>query len=133
MREPDADDGITAPAEMQGDPAAVVFERAALDQLRDLDNDGAALRSLLELFLSVGPSRVDHVIEAANRGEVAGVEAAAHRLAGSASVVGAVALTGLARLIEQEARAGDLPGPVRLNALRAALDEVTPLITDEIG
>ena len=128
------DDGSSAASKPDASPSPPRgIKRETLEQLRELDDTGEALRSLAEIFIRGTPERAAHLAEAARAGECAGVAAAAHGLRGSAATVGAEELAELASRIEGTARAGHAPTSEDLAQIEQLLADACTELTDEIG
>lgn len=89
-----------------------------LRSLRTLDDDGSALRSILTTFLDDLPRRLHETAEGIANGDVDRVRRAVHALKGSASLVGAPALSHAASVIEEQCKKGNAPSEVLLVRLR---------------
>lgn len=88
---------------------AKVFDPSVLAELLDLgdESDREFVIELVEIFLRDAPSRVRAVVDCAERGDLDGVEAAAHALKGSAGNLGAVLVRELAESLQLAGRAHD--------------------------
>ncbi|MEZ4385033.1 MAG: PAS domain S-box protein [Nannocystaceae bacterium] len=93
------------------EPPAIVDREAVLERL---GGDRRLLRRIIELFRENAPSLVRELEEAVARGDARRVKHDAHRLAGMLSNFNAAAAQGLARQLEERARAGSLDGGAEL-------------------
>lgn len=114
-------------------PPPSPLDPSALAQLRELDDDGAALRALAELFLTSGPGKVDRLAAAVRAGDLPGVASAAHSLRGSAGTFGATELVELAGTIERDARDGEAPPPDAVERIEQLFDSTVQALRVEIG
>lgn len=85
------------------------FDSSVLEQLVDLGDaaDREFLVELVDIFLRDAPTRVQAVIDCANKGDLEGVEHAAHALKGSAGNLGAVLMRNLAETLQNASRTHD--------------------------
>ena len=82
-----------------------------LDELRArLDGNDELMAELAQLFLEDAPRQIREIREAQTNGDTARLENGAHALKGSASTLGATALTSVARKIEALGRERNLEG-----------------------
>jgi PAS domain S-box-containing protein len=82
-----------------------------LDEFRSrLDGNDELMADLAQLFLDDAPRQIREIREAKTLGDATRLEIAAHTLKGSASTVGAGALTSIARKIEMVARERNIEG-----------------------
>jgi HPt (histidine-containing phosphotransfer) domain-containing protein len=108
-----------------------IIDRSVLADLRAIDE--ALVRDVVTIFADDAPRQIAALRAALATREARAVERAAHRLKGTASGVGAVALAAAAATLEHAARAGDLekaaPGAAGLDAAfeaaRIALERAT--------
>jgi HPt (histidine-containing phosphotransfer) domain-containing protein len=84
-------------------------------------------RGVAATFLEDAPRQFTEMLRAAEAGDAAAVQWAAHALKGASANVGSQAVCQLARRIEAEAGAGRLPAEL-LPELGAALDALQPLV-----
>lgn len=130
-----ADGGTLADAAPAPDPAVPVLDETQLAQLRSLP--GATrpqlLDELVEIFRQDLPDSLRSLRQLAEQRDVGGLVTAAHRIAGSASSLGAEPFRAAALAVESAARGSDWAGlPGRLAALerewerlRSALESVS--------
>lgn len=106
------------------------LDKAALAKLLKLGGPKFA-GTMVDLFLSYGPSKLAEALAAEATGDCSGVHNAMHPLKTSASHVGALAVRVLAVEIEGLAMAGERERlPELLTALEAAMSEVTPRLRE---
>jgi two-component system sensor histidine kinase/response regulator len=115
-----------APAPSGAAPAAAppatetpAINLATIDALRELDEDGGMglVRQLVSSFLASADDHLDRVVTAATEGNTKALGQAAHSLKSSAANLGAQALAGCYRELEQCAREG------RIDGVRGLLDQ----------
>lgn len=101
-------------------PADPVIDPAALDALRDLQEEGEPdiLLVLVEMFLADAEPRLVALRHAVGRGDASIVEREAHALKGSCANFGAHAMMALCGHMQAAGRSGDL--------------EDTPALQDEL-
>ncbi len=88
-----------------------------LSRLREaFEDDDAGIIELLEMALGTGTKHVERLKSALSDGDVTSVARAAHGIKGSASNIGAVAVTRVSAEIEDRARNGRLDGVTELAA-----------------
>ncbi len=96
----------TVHAASAGEPVrldlTILRQLAAIGIAHGADPAGDVVR----LFMRNTPRRIAELTSAINRGDAAGIERAAHALAGGCGQVGARQMSHLAGFIEQEAQAG---------------------------
>jgi CheY-like chemotaxis protein len=89
-------------------PGPAVIDRGFLASLaKDLGGE-EVVAEICDLFLSDLEPRVDTLRRAAESGDIETLRAGAHQLKGSASNIGAVAVSGAAAELERLAKAGEL-------------------------
>jgi CheY-like chemotaxis protein len=109
---------------------ARVAEVGAEGAGEDEDDQRALLHRLLTLFVEQAPVTAGAVERAVTSGDAVALEAAAHRLRGSAAVLGADRLARLCADLEDRARDGELPGAVAVRtALRSEVAAVCRVFT----
>jgi signal transduction histidine kinase/CheY-like chemotaxis protein/HPt (histidine-containing phosphotransfer) domain-containing protein len=113
---------VAAPA-TRAPTGGAVLDPLRVQELRELDDDGSALRALARAFLEDAADRVGEVTAAAQAGDAAEVTDAAHALMGAADTFGAPRLGERAAAIRETAAAGELPDGATLDSLASALDE----------
>ncbi|MFO1417769.1 MAG: Hpt domain-containing protein [Methylotetracoccus sp.] len=88
--------------------ASKVIDRSVLGRALEEFGDEAAeiFAQLLETYSSDTPSLIAQIAEAAQRGELIQIGRIAHRLKGSCSQMGAIAMSATAERVEQAAAAG---------------------------
>jgi PAS domain S-box-containing protein len=114
------------PAGEREDPldAAVIADLRALDQW----GDESLLDELIDLFAREAPERLREINAAAGSGSAQQIERMAHKLAGSASVLGARHLAALLLGVERLASAGEIAGAAAL----AEIDRETTTTIDAL-
>ena len=112
---------------------AADLDKDTLEQLRELDDDGDALRCIVSLYLEGWHDRVEELADAARAADLRRVASAAHSLKGSSATVGATAVAGLAARIESEARRELLPPAAVLAELAESADRAAALLEAEIA
>lgn len=87
-----------------------VLDPTVLENLRQLTPPGApdVLKEVLELFLEDVPGRIERLRAAWQGGNAVALQCAAQSLKGSAANVGATALLGVCRQLDELGRSGDL-------------------------
>lgn len=119
VRDLTAGRGPEAAPESAREPVSGVLEAGAVAQLRDLDDDGAALRSLVDLYCRDALPRVDELERAVRTGDAHAARTVAHRSKGAASAFGAHEIILLAEELEEAARCGQVPSPDQVEELRS--------------
>jgi HPt (histidine-containing phosphotransfer) domain-containing protein len=107
---------------MSGD---AVLDAAALDRLRDLNEEGGPdlVVEVLTLFLDDAPARVEVVDATLAAGDAPGLERAAHGLKGAAANIGARRLVAVCHQLERLGAGGLLPDAAPgVAALRAEFE-----------
>jgi len=95
------------------DPSASgVLDAQVLQGLRELggDDDPGLLLEVVGMFLEDAPLRMREIEQALQRGDLKLLERAAHSLKSASANVGAMALSGLCRRIEESARMSSTQG-----------------------
>ena len=89
-----------------------VLDPAVLERLRQLTPPGEpdVLSEVLRMFVDEVPKRLAQLRDAWQRGDAPAVQRLAHSLKGSTGNIGAAALYGVCRHIDERARTGDLSG-----------------------
>jgi CheY-like chemotaxis protein/HPt (histidine-containing phosphotransfer) domain-containing protein len=88
------------------DTRHTVFDPEKL--MNDLQSDGALLQEILGVFVRDASEQIDAIADSIRESDVAEVRSHAHTLKGSASNVGAMALSDASARLESLARSGDL-------------------------
>ena len=115
-------------------PRATMLDQAALDNIRALDDDGAVLDEVLQMFLDEAPQQLLAIQQAHATGDAAEMGRVAHALKSSSLNVGAKSLGELCRRLERLGKDGDLASSTDLvGAVAAMLDKVSPLLRAEMG
>jgi signal transduction histidine kinase/DNA-binding response OmpR family regulator len=113
-----------------------VLDRAALDQLRALQQPGASdlLAKVIGLYLESSAPLVQKLRDAIDAADADRAREAAHALKSSSANVGAKALAAMAQRLEAMGRAGDLAGAVALCAeLQGEYQRVVDALRAEAG
>jgi PAS domain S-box-containing protein len=103
------------------------IDPAVLASLRDLREPGAPdpVTELIELFLRDTPGHLQRMQVAADKGDVAALQSAAHSLKGSANNMGARRLATLCGAVEKQAKTGELgEAPSWLGPIKAEFAQV---------
>ncbi|MFZ0821734.1 MAG: response regulator [Candidatus Acidiferrales bacterium] len=96
---------------LSSQPAIKIEHAINLDELRTrLDGNDDLMAELAQLFLDDAPKQIQEIRDAQTKGDAARLEYSAHTLKGSASTLGATALTSCARKLELLAREKRLDG-----------------------
>src|SRR4051812_7322684 len=104
-----------------------VFDRAAFD--RQLGNDPALAREVLQMFIEDCPQRLAGIRAAVERGDADALRTAAHTLKGSAGYLAAAHVTDAAVLLEGIGREGRIADArAGLEQLEAAVARLMPEI-----
>jgi len=104
-----------------------VLDPTVLENLRQLTPPGEpdVLKEVLELFLEDVPVRIERLRTAWQGGDAVVLQRAAHSLKGSAANIGATALLGVCRQLDELGRSGDLSSAAPLvTALEAEFARV---------
>ena len=127
---------LTAAIDAALESTAAARDEAVRGHVSDLwhmadDAERNLYATLLATFVDQAPEALATVTEALRSGDAPAVEAAAHRLRGAASTLGAGPLAQLCGSLEDAARAGTLPtpGPV-VGALSRELDVTCRVFTE---
>ncbi|WP_456602251.1 response regulator [Blastococcus sp. SYSU DS0669] len=93
--------------------------------------EGALTARLLRTFLATAPANLAAVERAARTADADALEAAAHRLAGAAATLGADALAGVCRVLEERGREGDVAdATATVGVLADQLAQVSRVFTE---
>ncbi|MBI3819982.1 MAG: Hpt domain-containing protein [Planctomycetes bacterium] len=85
-----------------------LLDASALDQLRELDEDGAVLMEVVETFLRDAPKQVAAIQGAIINNDAKSLDRAAHTLKSTAATVGAMDLSAICKEVEQIGRSGQV-------------------------
>jgi HPt (histidine-containing phosphotransfer) domain-containing protein len=117
-----------APAEDPAGGAPDLSHEALADLLKSTDRETVATVSAM--MVSDSPLLVAELAKHAQAGDAVGVARTAHRFKGSAGTMGLMRIHALCGLIEQRAKARDLPGAAALMpALSAAVERGLAALT----
>lgn len=104
-----------------------------LESLRQLNQAGQPdiVREVLTVFLADAPARLAAIDQAIGAGDAQAVQRAAHALKGAAGSIGAMALQGCCRELEERGKDRELDGAAALgSAIRAECARVKTEITE---
>jgi HPt (histidine-containing phosphotransfer) domain-containing protein len=104
--------GSPAPGAPEGPPVPAGLDQKVLDDLRQLEADGAPdlIADLIGLFRTETPPLITAIRDAVAEGNPDKLRAAAHTLKGSSSTLGARGLAELSGDLERRARGGAVTG-----------------------
>lgn len=108
-----------------------ILDPAVIASLRELDEDGAVLDEVIDLFSDDAPRRADRLRAALVAGDHLQARSVAHSLRGSASNIGVLIVASLARDIEHDLNAGRAVEPAAADVVRAALDAAIQALSAE--
>jgi HPt (histidine-containing phosphotransfer) domain-containing protein len=113
-------------------PGAEVLDQAALAGLLDsLDGDVGFLQELVDAYLESTPGLLDAMRQAALDGDGTALQRAAHSLKTGSASMGALALAGQCKQLEDIGRSGALTGAEeRIQTAAAAYDEVAQALRE---
>ena len=125
------------PAEGQGTrPAAArdtVLDRAALDNIRSLDDDGGVLHDVIQIYLDELPGQLANLKASLAASDDRALGLNAHALKSASFNVGAKGVGELCRRIERQAKSGELDGLADLvAALEHSLAMAVPALRAEM-
>jgi HPt (histidine-containing phosphotransfer) domain-containing protein len=116
--------------------AAAIDERVfiRLETALSLSDDGPTVAELVGLFIEDGVSRLELARDAVRIGDLAVLARTAHSFKGSASMIGATRLRGVAAAIENQATMGEVTGiAALLDTLAAEFDRVQVALRALLG
>jgi signal transduction histidine kinase/DNA-binding response OmpR family regulator len=106
------------PAETEA-PPVVLMDWSRLEQFKEFDDEERSMtREVIALFASDAPNRMDDIREALEASDSAELSRAAHALKGSASNVGAEALSDACFVLEQSCLQGQWPADAQQQVAR---------------
>ncbi len=109
-----------------------VLDSAALDNIRSLDDDGAVLGEVIQMYLDEAPGHLGALREALVAGDAEGLGRVAHALKSASFNVGAMGLGEICRRVERQGRAGDLNGAAELvESIERLYRQVEPALRAE--
>jgi HPt (histidine-containing phosphotransfer) domain-containing protein len=113
-------------------PEAEVLDQAALAGLLDsLDGDVGFLQELVDTYLESTPGLLDAMRQAALDGDGTALQRAAHSLKSGSANMGALALAGQCKQLEDMGRSGALTGAEeRIQTVAAAYGEVAQALRE---
>jgi len=104
-----------------------------IEQLRSRKRDGrSGFDRLLPIFVDDARQIVDGLRAAAAAGDAEAVRLAAHKIKGSASVLGSREIKHLSQVMLERAGEGELPAPTQIDNLQLAVQRFTAFAR-EIG
>ena len=123
----------TAAAEQVGESRDRVLDRAALDNIRAVDEDGSVIIEVLQMYLDEAPQHLSGLRSALGSGNAMEMGNVAHALKSASFNVGAKSLGELCRKLEQRGKAGDLSAAGDLvAAIEAMMERVQPALRAEM-
>jgi len=132
----EAEDG---PASVPGSLAAkdaarhAVLDRAALDNIRAVDDDGTVLAEVIQMYLDEAPAHRARLRAALDAGDLAEAGRVAHALKSASLNVGAKGLGELCRRLERQCKDGRAAGLTDLvAAVESMLERVAPALRAEM-
>jgi HPt (histidine-containing phosphotransfer) domain-containing protein len=113
--------------------AEVIDQKALAALLDSLDGDVDFLRELVDAYLESTPGLFAAMRHAAEAGDAAALQRAAHTLKSGSANVGALALAAQCKQLEDMGRSGALEGAeARIDAAAAAYDDVAAALQDSV-
>jgi signal transduction histidine kinase/CheY-like chemotaxis protein/HPt (histidine-containing phosphotransfer) domain-containing protein len=110
-----------------------VLDRAALDNIRAVDEDGSVILEVLQMYLDEAPQHMSGLRSALTSSNATEMGSVAHALKSASFNVGAKSLGELCRKLEQRAKAGDLSAAGDLvAAIEAMMERVQPALRAEM-
>ena len=112
---------------MRKDLETKIFDRAALDQLRELEDDGCfqvLVVELISMFLSSTPQQIDDMLIAARTGNFPRVRKIAHTMKSGAANLGAMRFAESCGNLEIEKSLNETNVKERVSKIQADFDEV---------
>ncbi|MFN0205937.1 MAG: Hpt domain-containing protein [Planctomycetota bacterium] len=85
-----------------------ILDQKALEQLRELDDDGAVLLKIIETFLRDAPNNIATIESAIISNDAKTLDRAAHTLKSTSATLGAMVLSSICKELEMLGRQGDL-------------------------
>jgi PAS domain S-box-containing protein len=109
-----------------------VLDRAALDNIRAVDDDGTVLAEVVQIYLDEAPAHRARLRAALDAGDLAEAGRVAHALKSASFNVGAKALGELCRRLERQCKEGQAAGLAELvAAVENMLERVAPALRAE--
>ncbi len=110
-----------------------VLDRAALDNIRALDEDTDVLTEVIQIYLDELPEHLEAIDAAMSGGDLRSLGLRAHALKSASFNVGARSVGELCKRLERQAKAGEAQGLADLkSALDAALERTLPALRAEM-
>jgi PAS domain S-box-containing protein len=114
-------------------PRETSLDRAALDNLRSLDEDGSVLAEVIQMFLDEAPQQLAALKQAVDDGDGGALGNVAHAMKSACFNVGAMGLGELCRRAERQGKTGSTQGAGDLvAAIEATLARIEPLLRSEM-
>jgi two-component system, sensor histidine kinase and response regulator len=114
--------------------AAPVLDQAALNNIRALDDDGAVLVEVIQMYLDEVPQQLRGMAAALAAGQGTDLGRIAHALKSASFNVGAKTLGALCKDVERLGKANDMAGAAPLvSALQEQYEKLKPLLVAEMG
>jgi HPt (histidine-containing phosphotransfer) domain-containing protein len=125
--------GAQEAAARAGGARDTVLDRAALDNIRSLDDDGGVLNDVIQIYLDELPGQLSSLKAALAAGDERALGLNAHALKSASFNVGAKGVGELCRRIERQAKSGELDGLADLlAALESSLALAVPALRAEM-
>jgi PAS domain S-box-containing protein len=136
--EAQAEDSSVAKAQQQQpaspSTAAPLLDQAALNNIRALDDSGAVLIEVIQMYLDEVPQQLSALSSALAAGRGLELGRIAHALKSASLNVGAKTLGGLCKELESLGKANDIAGAAPLvGAIQAQYEKLKPLLVVEMG
>lgn len=85
-----------------------ILDQSALEQLRELDDEGSVLLEIIETFLRDAPKSIAAIESAIISNDAKTLDRAAHTLKSTSAIVGAMVLSSICKELETLGRQGDV-------------------------
>jgi PAS domain S-box-containing protein len=131
--------GALPPAPTSAVPEAglgsdVQLDQRAISNIRSLDDDGAVLVEVIQMYLDEVPQQLQAMATALAAGQGADLGRIAHALKSASLNVGAKSLGDLCKEVERLGKANDISGAAPLvSAIQAQYEKLKPLLVAEMG
>lgn len=111
-----------------------MLDKAALDNIRALDDDGTVLAEVIDIYFAELPAYLQALRAAIEAADAGGISRQAHALKSASLNVGARGVGELCKRLEREAKAGSTASARDLlGAIDAALEITLPALRAELG
>ncbi len=118
----------------QGLYSDVQLDQKALSNIRSLDDDGAVLVEVIQMYLDEVPQQLRAMAHAVAAGQGADLGRVAHALKSASLNVGAKSLGDLCKDVERLGKANDISSAAPLvSAIQAQYERLKPLLVAEMG